>query len=98
MQIKFFKRIFAVLFKHVRERVFRLNFYFKGKEESDIKRAFGVDLKFDEFSYFQFFKKINIDEFLERHLQFDREQFLVSHHLVHGEQLVQKLRESIVLA
>lgn len=77
------------MLKHVEGTTFRVTFYIANSAENQFSRGLSIDIKFDDFSYHQNFKEININEFIQNFNDLDQQSFIKSFELV-GDDVIKR--------
>lgn len=95
MQIKFCQKKCSIVLKYIKDKTFRISFYIIRDVEGSFDHGLSIDLKFDQFSYTQFFKENNIQEILQKHQDLDENLFVKSHSLVEGRAILKRFKPSV---
>ena len=85
IHINLFKKEWAIVLKHLKERSFRMTWYFIGNSDSYMSRGISIDIKYDSTAYSKFFKEIDVMKILEKNPQYRDHLITPSHYLIDGE-------------
>ena len=84
LHIKFCKKEWSIVFKYIKDYIFRMTFYIVTESKGNLSHGISIDIKCDRTSYPLLFKEIDVDKVIQKHSGLDKDKFVLSHNLLDG--------------